>query len=98
MRVGTRFVATEGSYAHPEYVQALLAATSGDQTVLTTAFGVGWPDGPHRLLAGALVAAEQFEGEVVGQVSGPGGPSLVPRFSVVTRSINALGHIDAMAL
>ena len=98
VRVGTRFVATDESNAHPEYVQALLAATSGDQTILTTAFGVGWPDAPHRVLASAVVAAEQLDGDVVGQVSGPDGPSPVSRFSVVTPSINTVGHIDAMAL
>ena len=98
VRVGTRFVATDESNAHPEYVQALLAATSGDQTVLTTAFGVGWPDAPHRVLASAVAAAEQLDRDVVGLVNGPSGPSPVPRFSVVTPSRNATGHIDAMAL
>ena len=98
VRVGTRFVATEESNAHPEYIQALLDAPSGDQTVLTTAFGVGWPDAPHRVLASAVAAAEQLDGDVVGLVNGPSGPSHVPRFSVVTPSRNATGHIDAMAL
>jgi NAD(P)H-dependent flavin oxidoreductase YrpB (nitropropane dioxygenase family) len=98
VRVGTRFVATEESTAHADYIGALLDAPSGDSTVLTTAFGVGWPDAPHRVLASALVAAEQLDGEVVGHVNGPGGPSPIPRFSVFTPSINAAGHIDAMAL
>jgi len=97
-RVGTRFVATEESNAHPKYIQALLDAPSGDPTVLTTAFGVGWPDAPHRVLASALAAVEQLDGEVVGHVNGPGGSSPIPRFSVVTPSINAVGHINAMAL
>lgn len=98
VRVGTRFVATEESNAHPEYVQALLAATSGDQTVLTTAFGVGWPDAPHRVLTSAVEAAEQLDDDVVGLTNGPRGASPVPRFSVVTPSRNATGHVDAMAL
>src|SRR6266567_1784152 len=45
-RVGTRFLASAESGAHPGYVAALLAATAGD-TVHTTAFGEGWPDAPH---------------------------------------------------
>ena len=98
VRVGTRLVATDESNAHPAYVEALLGATSGEQTVLTTAFGVSWPDAAHRVLASALTAAEQFAGDVVGQSHGPGGPSPIPRFSVVTPSRNATGHIDAMAL
>jgi len=45
VRVGTRFVATAESGAHPDYVTALLAAAAG-ATVRTTAFGEGWPDAP----------------------------------------------------
>jgi nitronate monooxygenase len=44
-RVGTRFLATAESGAHPDYVTALLAATA-DATVHTTAFGEDWPDAP----------------------------------------------------
>lgn len=53
VRVGTRFVAAAESAAHPDYVQALGAATAAD-TVLTTAFSQGWPDAPHRVLASCL--------------------------------------------
>jgi nitronate monooxygenase len=98
VRVGTRFVATEESDAHPAYVRALLDTASGDQTVLTTAFGVGWPDAPHRVLASAVSAAEQLDAEVVGQVNGPQGQSPVPRFWVATPSRNVDGHVEAMAL
>ncbi len=91
VRVGTRFVATEESDAHPAYVQALLA---GGETVLTTAYGVGWPDAPHRVLAGAVAAAEQLDGDVAGQH----GSRPVPRFGVATPSRGTTGRIDAMAL
>src|SRR5262249_53714320 len=47
VRVGTRFVAATESVAHPDYVDAVVKA-SADDTVLTTAFGEGWPDAPHR--------------------------------------------------
>lgn len=98
VRVGTRFVATEESNAHPDYVQALLAATSGDETVLTTAFGVGWPDAPHRVLASALAAAERFDGEVVGHLVDADGQTEVARFAVSTPSRLVVGHVEAMAL
>jgi NAD(P)H-dependent flavin oxidoreductase YrpB (nitropropane dioxygenase family) len=49
VRVGTRFMAAAESPAHPVYVDALIAARAED-TVLTTAFGDGWPDAPHRVL------------------------------------------------
>jgi nitronate monooxygenase len=45
VRMGTRFLATAESGAHPDYVTALLAAAA-DATVHTTAFGEGWPDAP----------------------------------------------------
>jgi NAD(P)H-dependent flavin oxidoreductase YrpB (nitropropane dioxygenase family) len=47
-RVGTRFVASAESGAHPTYIEALLRAEATD-TVLTTAFSVGWPGTPHRV-------------------------------------------------
>ena len=55
VRVGTRFVAAAESIAHPAYVDALIAARAED-TVLTTAFGDGWPDAPHRVLRSSVEA------------------------------------------
>ncbi|HEX9545812.1 MAG TPA: nitronate monooxygenase [Acidimicrobiales bacterium] len=57
VRVGTRFVAAAESIAHPAYVAALIDA-SADDTVITTAFGEGWPDAPHRVLRTAITAGE----------------------------------------
>jgi nitronate monooxygenase len=47
--LGTRFVATLESRAHPEYKRALLAA-NGHDTVYTTCLSKGWPNAPHRIL------------------------------------------------
>lgn len=47
--VGTRFVAAAESEAHPDYRQALVAASAED-TVLTECFSDGWPNAPHRVL------------------------------------------------
>ena len=47
--LGTRFVATLESYAHPIYKQALVRADS-DQAVFTVCFEGGWPNAPHRSL------------------------------------------------
>ena len=55
VRIGTRFLAATESDAHPDYVARLVDA-GADDTVLTTAFGVGWPDAPHRVLRSALDA------------------------------------------
>jgi nitronate monooxygenase len=47
---GTRFLLSEESHAHPEYVRRLLAAR---ETVLTELFGAGWPAAPHRVVPNA---------------------------------------------
>lgn len=98
VRVGTRFVATAESRAHPDYVQALVDARSGDDTVLTTAFSGGWPDAPHRVLRSAVEAAEQFDGEVVGHVVRGGERVAISRFQVSTPGRHVAGEIAAMAL
>jgi nitronate monooxygenase len=64
VRVGTRLVASEESYAHRLYKQALIDAT-GDGTVMTEAFHVGWPDAQHRVLATSLAAAENVAPDTV---------------------------------
>jgi nitronate monooxygenase len=93
VRVGTRFVASAESEAHPDYIAAVVAADHGD-TVLTTAFGAEWPDAPHRVLRSALLAAEA-SGPVVG--ASPDGGQVV-RFSTSPPSRGTTGTIAAMAL
>jgi NAD(P)H-dependent flavin oxidoreductase YrpB (nitropropane dioxygenase family) len=48
--VGTRFLLSEESHAHPEYKKRCLDAR---ETVLTELFGLGWPDAPHRVIPNA---------------------------------------------
>ena len=45
--LGTRFLMTEESHAHPVYKQRLVEQSD---TVLTELFGMGWPSAPHRVL------------------------------------------------
>ncbi|MDX6200455.1 MAG: nitronate monooxygenase [Actinomycetota bacterium] len=98
VRVGTRFVATTESRGHPAYLQALVDATSGEDTVLTTAFSGGWPDAPHRVLRSAVEAAEGFDGEVVGHAVNGSDRTDIARFQVSTPGRNVEGEIAAMAL
>ena len=93
VRAGTRFVAAEEADAHPEYVTRLIAASRQD-TVLTEAFGNGWPGAPHRVLRSAVEAAQQADGPMVGGV----GEREIGVFSPrpVTRDVQ--GEIAAMAL
>jgi len=71
VRVGTRFVATSECGAHPDYVEALIRS-GADDTVLTTAFGLGWPDAPHRVLRSAV---ETGQGRGDAQTWSPEWPS-----------------------
>lgn len=72
--LGTRFLASSESRAHPYYKRMLLDATEGD-TVHTTLFGHGWPHAPHRTLRTPFV--QQWLGnEARGQESHPDEPQV----------------------
>jgi NAD(P)H-dependent flavin oxidoreductase YrpB (nitropropane dioxygenase family) len=58
VRVGTAFLACPEARTHPDYLANLLTATGAD-TVLTEWFNQGWPAAPHRVLRGALQAAQR---------------------------------------
>jgi NAD(P)H-dependent flavin oxidoreductase YrpB (nitropropane dioxygenase family) len=97
VRVGTRFVAAVESNAHDRYVE-LLAGAGDNDTVLTEAFGVNWPDAPHRVLSSALRAAEQADGAVGTLLAPDGSTRPVPRLFVSPPNRSFTGDIDAMAL
>jgi NAD(P)H-dependent flavin oxidoreductase YrpB (nitropropane dioxygenase family) len=98
VRVGTRFVATVESYAHPAYIAALVAAGS-DESVLTEAFAVGWPNAPHRVLRSAIDAAGAASTDIVGEMARLGeAPMPMPRFGVSSPTRDTTGDISAMAL
>lgn len=98
VRVGTRFVATRESYAHPDYVDALVAAST-DDSVLTETFGVGWPHAPHRVLRSSIDAATAAPNEVVGETTRSGSdPVPMVRFGASSPTRDTTGDISAMAL
>jgi nitronate monooxygenase len=97
VRVGTRFVATRESGAHPDYVAALLAAHA-EATILVEAFSVGWPGAPHRVLSSAVVAAEAHSDEVVAMLQTESGSQPIPLWSSATPNRKMTGHVEAMAL
>ncbi len=47
--LGTRFIATVESRAHPLYKQALIEAQA-ENTVISSCFNLGWENAPHRVL------------------------------------------------
>jgi len=83
VRVGTRFVAATESTAHAEYVDRLIESNA-DDTIITTAFGEGWPDAPHRVLKSAVAA-----GKALGEAQ-----SWSPEWPTVSYA----GPVDARAL
>ena len=96
-RVGTRFVATPESGAHPAYVDALVCAHETD-TVLTEAFEVMWPHAPHRVLRSCVDAAAAFTGPVVGTMEHGGRVVELPPWHVHAPTARTTGTIEAMAL
>jgi nitronate monooxygenase len=94
VRVGTRFVAATESSAHPMYVEALVASQAED-TVITTAFGDGWPDAPHRVLKSCLDA-----GDALGSAQswGPNWPTVNDEGPIEARALYAgesVGAVDS---
>jgi nitronate monooxygenase len=96
VRMGTRFVATEESGAHPAYKAALVAAHAGD-SVLTDEFAVMWPDAvtTSRVLRQSLDAARHAS-DVVAMIDLGGRDVELPRFAVAPPTTAAHGDIAAM--
>jgi NAD(P)H-dependent flavin oxidoreductase YrpB (nitropropane dioxygenase family) len=98
VRVGTRFIAAEESNAHPDYVRALISASSSD-SVRTTRFEVDCPLCPstHGVLRSAIEAADALRDDVVAEVEIAGEKVQVRRFQGMPPFKAASGHIEAMA-
>lgn len=99
-RMGTRFVATVESDAHPTYKDAVLKADAAG-TALTDEFRAGWPDerSASRVVRSALERSASLENSVpIGKAHM--GPMTIdlPRFSVVPPTATTEGDIGAMAL
>lgn len=98
--LGTRFVATRESAAHPAYQLALLAATETD-AVYTRVFDGGWPGAPHRVLRNPTIALSESgagrpgEGEVIGHFAN-GTP--VIRYAADEPLAGMTGEVGSMAL
>ena len=75
--LGTRFLASRESSAHPDYKQAILEAGSAD-TMLGVVFTIGWADAPHRVIRNSTVRAWESSGRQHG--GRPGEGDVVARF------------------
>jgi NAD(P)H-dependent flavin oxidoreductase YrpB (nitropropane dioxygenase family) len=96
VRVGTRFIASEESDAHPAWIQAVIDADAED-SVVSHAFNNGMPQpGPHRVLRSSIEAAEAFEGAEVGIMRMAGAEIPVPPFAPSPPTRWSTGTIEAM--
>ncbi len=97
--MGTRFVATKESGAHPLYKQAIVDATGAD-TALVTDYSVFWPNGaePHRVLRTAVDMARSLDVDVVGEGMLFGERRPIPRFAAAPPTADMTGTIAAFAL
>jgi NAD(P)H-dependent flavin oxidoreductase YrpB (nitropropane dioxygenase family) len=92
VRVGTRFIASEESEAHPAWIAALIEATA-DDSVVSHAFNVGLPvPGPHRVLRRSLDAAAAVTDEFAGEING----IRLPPYAPMPPSRDATGTVEAM--
>jgi NAD(P)H-dependent flavin oxidoreductase YrpB (nitropropane dioxygenase family) len=98
VRMGTRFIAARESNAHPDYVNALIAARAED-SVRTNRFHVkcGLCPSTHGVLRQALEAAESFQGEYVAEIELDGKREQVERFRGSPPFKGFQGTIEAMA-
>jgi NAD(P)H-dependent flavin oxidoreductase YrpB (nitropropane dioxygenase family) len=104
--VGTRFLLANEAPVHPDYRQALVAATETDAEWYANLYEVGWPDAPHRALRNSTARAWEAagrpqpgarpgEGEAVAHLAA--GQPLV-RYSSEMALEGATGDVEALSL
>jgi NAD(P)H-dependent flavin oxidoreductase YrpB (nitropropane dioxygenase family) len=95
-RVGTRFIASSESEAHPQWIRAVVAARAED-AVVSRAFNRGLREpGPHRVLRCSVEAAEALADDEAGVVRLAGAEIPAPRFGPVPPTSDSTGAIGAM--
>ncbi len=102
--VGTRFLATHEANIHPHYRNRVVAA-SGDDTLYSNAFDVGWPNAPHRTLRNETTAL--WERARAFRTAPPRADDIVthradgfpiPRYYFGSPTLDVHGDVDDMAL
>jgi nitronate monooxygenase len=103
--MGTRFVASLESPAHPTWVAKVLRSAE-TETFHSSLFDIGWPDAPHRALRNRTIDAwiaagrppsgeRPGEGDVL--ATRPDGSEIV-RYQSVSVRADVTGDIDALSL
>ena len=103
--MGTRFVASVESCAHPLYKDAIVAARQVDAVYVENLFDVGWPGAPHRVLRNSTYERWRESGSPPSG-SRPGETNVVAhrpdgspilRYGVSTPRDDFVGEVEAMA-
>lgn len=103
--VGTRFLAAEEANIHTTYRESVLAST-GDDSVYSAVFDIGWPNAPLHSLRNSTVAcweqagrpnapARPGEGEIIAKRADG---SAVQRYHFGSPTRDVTGDAEAMAL
>jgi nitronate monooxygenase len=95
--LGTAFVVTRESRAHPYFKEAVSAADETD-TVITDVYEIGWPGRRHRVLKTAITRYPKQAKNFIGRTVVEGKPYLVPRFSAAVPTDATTGRIEEMAM
>lgn len=99
VRVGTRFLASTESGAHPAWIEALIRARAED-TVVTRAFtrGIAGPaaEVPHRVLRSSLEAAQARDGQIVGEMEVAGRVRQIEALTPPSPDRSFRGAVEAM--
>jgi nitronate monooxygenase len=98
--MGTRFIATDESGAHPDYKQAVVDATAGS-TAISDAFAICplCATSPRpRVLRRCISAVRAFENDVVGEATMAGNTIPVVKGSGLPPTASSTGAIEAMAM
>jgi len=95
--LGTVFVTTHESHAHP-YFKAAVTAADGANTVITDVYEIGWPGRRHRVLDTAVTRRPEQAKNFIGRTVVEGKPYLVPRFSAAVPTDATSGRIEEMAM
>jgi nitronate monooxygenase len=94
--IGTRFVASEESEAHPDYKKRIVGAHETD-TVHTDLFSIGWANAPHRVLRNLLTEGGPAPSGPVARLKVGELTLELPAFATPGPTIHTEGQTDLMA-
>jgi nitronate monooxygenase len=94
--IGTRFVASEESEAHPDYKKRIVGAHETD-TVHTDLFSIGWANAPHRVLRNLLTEGGPAPSGPVAHLKVGELTLELPAFATPGPTIHTEGQTDLMA-